>query len=295
MLPVRRDNEHQEVSALRRVEGKVALITGAARGQGRSHAVRLAQEGAHIIALDLAPSASVGSVGYSMPGDDDLAQTVKLVEAEGQQIVACHADVRDQEQIDAAVAAGTKAFGRLDIVSVNASILATGDLTWEIPEERWIDSVDINLTGAWRTIRATAQHIIDGGRGGSVVITSSTAGLRGTARTAAYTSTKHAIVGLMRTLAIELAPHSIRVNSIHPTSVGTDMILSPSRFKRYRPDLEEPTIADVAEVLQPLQPASGSLARTGRHQQRSAVAGLRRGALHHRCRATGRCTGATIK
>ena len=155
-------------------------------------------------------------------------------------------------QIDAAVAAGMEAFGRIDIVSVNASILASGDLTWEVPEEGWIDSVDINLTGAWRTVRATAQQMIDGGRGGSIVITSSIAGLRGTAHTAAYISSKHAVVGLMRTLAIELAPHSIRVNSIHPTSVGTEMILSPSRFKRFRPDLEEPTLADVAEVIQPL-------------------------------------------
>ena len=235
-----------------RVEGKVALITGAARGQGRSHAVRLAQEGADIIALDLAPSAAIGSVAYAMPDDDDFAQTVQLVEAEGRQIVARRADVRNQDQVDAAVAAGMEAFGRIDIVSVNASILASGDLTWEVPEARWIDSVDVNLTGAWRTVRATTQHMIDGGRGGSIVLTSSTAGLRGTARTAPYTASKHAVVGLMRTLAIELAPHSIRVNSIHPTSVATDMILSPSRFKRFRPDLEEPTIADVAEVLQPL-------------------------------------------
>jgi SDR family mycofactocin-dependent oxidoreductase len=235
-----------------RVDGKVAVITGAARGQGRSHAVRLAEEGADIIGLDLPPATEMGSVTYAMAGEDDLVQTVKLVEAAGGRMIAATADVRSQEQVDEAVRSGLDAFGHVDIVSANVGILGSGEFTWEIPDARWQDSLDINVTGVWHTIRATVPHMIEAGRGGSVIITSSTAGLRGTPRTAAYTSSKHAVVGLMRTLAMELAPHSIRVNSIHPTTVATDMILSSSRFKRFRPDLENPTVDDVAEVLAPL-------------------------------------------
>jgi SDR family mycofactocin-dependent oxidoreductase len=235
-----------------RVEGKVAFITGAARGQGRAHAVRLAEEGADIIAVDLAPDTAMTSVAYAMATADDLTQTGKLVEGLGRKVLTSYADVRDQGALDAVAARGIEAFGHIDIVAANASILASGDLTWEVPEERWTDSLDINLTGVWRTMRAVVPPMIEAGRGGSIVITSSTAGLRAAARTAAYSSSKHAVVGLMRTLAIELAPHFIRVNTVHPTTVATDMILSPSRFKRFRPDLDDPTVEDVAEVLQPL-------------------------------------------
>ena len=237
---------------MRRVEGKVALITGAARGQGRSHAVRLAEEGANIIGLDLPPDTAVNSTAYPMAGGEDFAETVRLVEERGRRIIACSADVRDQAQVSAAVAAGIEEFGRIDIVAANASILGSGEFVWEIPDQRWEDTLDINVTGVWNTVRACAPHMIGADRGGSIVITSSTAGLRGTARTGAYTTSKHAVVGLMKTLAIELAPHSIRVNTIHPTTVATEMILSPSRFKRFRPDLENPTIEDVAQVLAPL-------------------------------------------
>jgi len=187
-----------------------------------------------------------------MAGGDDFAETVKLVEEKGGRIIACSADVRDQTQVSAAVAAGMEEFGRIDIVSANASILGSGEYTWEIPDHRWEDTWNINVTGVWNTVRACAPHMIEAGRGGAIVITSSTAGLRGTARTGAYTTSKHAVVGLMKTLAIELAPHSIRVNTIHPTTVATEMILSPARFKRFRPDLENPTIDDVAQVLAPL-------------------------------------------
>jgi (+)-trans-carveol dehydrogenase len=237
---------------VRRVEGKVALITGAARGQGRSHAVRLAEEGANIIGLDLPPTTAVNSTAYPMAGGDDFAETVRLVEDRGGRIIACSADVRDQAQVAAAVAAGIEEFGRIDIVAANASILGSGEFVWEIPDQRWEDTLDINVTGVWNTVRACAPRMIEAGRGGAIVITSSTAGLRGTARTGAYTTSKHAVVGMMKTLAIELAPHSIRVNTIHPTTVATEMILSPSRFKRFRPDLENPTVEDVAQVLAPL-------------------------------------------
>lgn len=237
---------------MQRVAGKVAFITGAARGQGRAHAVRLAQEGADIIAIDLPPDTAMKAVTYSMSSGDDLAQTAALVAETGRTAVTAFADVRDQAALDKAVQAGLEAFGHIDIVAANASILGSGDLTWEISEECWQDSIDINLTGVWRTVRSVVPSMLERGAGGSIIITSSTAGLRAAARTAAYSSSKHAVVGLMRTLAIELAPHMIRVNTIHPTAVATDMILSPSRFKRFRPDLDEPTLEDVAEVLQPL-------------------------------------------
>jgi SDR family mycofactocin-dependent oxidoreductase len=235
-----------------RVAGKVAFITGAARGQGRAHAIRLAEEGASIVAVDLEPETSMESVTYAMADADDLAQTAKLVGETGGRIVTAYADIRDAAALDAAVAAGLSAFGFIDVVVANASILASGDVTWETPEHRWQDSLDVNLTGTWRTISATVPSMIEHGRGGSIVITSSTAGLRAAPRTAAYTATKHAVVGLMRTLAIELAPHRIRVNTIHPTTVATDMILTPSRFPRFRPDLDDPQLSDVAEVLQQL-------------------------------------------
>ncbi len=237
---------------MRRVEGKVALITGAARGQGRSHAVRLAEEGADIIGLDLPPATAVNSAAYPMAGGDDFAETVRLVEDRGGRIIACTADVRDHAQVSAAVAAGIEEFGRIDIVAANASILGSGEFVWEIPDQRWEDTLNINVTGVWNTVRACAPHMIEAGRGGAIVIISSTAGLRGTARTGAYTTSKHAVVGLMKTLAIELAPHSIRVNTIHPTTVATEMILSPSRFKRFRPDLDNPTLEDVAQALAPM-------------------------------------------
>jgi SDR family mycofactocin-dependent oxidoreductase len=235
-----------------RVEQKVAFITGAARGQGRAHAVRLAEEGADIVAVDLPPGSEVNTVTYAMAAADDLARTAELVEGLGRRIITAHADVRDQQALDKAAQMGLDEFGHIDVVIANASILASGDLTWETPEARWVDSLDINLTGTWRTITAAVPSMIEAGRGGSVIITSSTAGLRSAPRTAAYTSSKHAVVGLMRTLAIELAPYSIRVNTIHPTTVATDMILSPSRFKRFRPDLEDPKLEDVIQVLQPL-------------------------------------------
>src|ERR1700747_3668427 len=184
---------------MRRVEGKVALITGAARGQGRSHAMRLAEEGANIIGLDLPPATAVNSTAYPMAGGDDFAETVRLVEERGRRILACSADVRDQAQVSAAVAAGIEEFGRVDIVGANASILGSGEFVWEIPDQRWEDTLDINVTGVWNTVRACAPHMIEADRGGAIVITSSTAGLSGTARTGAYTTSTHAVVGLMKT------------------------------------------------------------------------------------------------
>ncbi len=233
-----------------RVEGKVAFITGAARGQGRSHAVRLAQEGADIIAVDLAEE--IDSVKRFYPGAsaEDLAQTVQEVEALDRRIVATKADVRDYDAVKAALDRGVAELGHVDIVSANAGIFLFGDESHLVSERDWADVIDINLTGVWHTTKAVIPHLIAQGTGGSIILTSSTAGLKGTPNVAAYTSSKHAVVGLMRTLALELAPHSVRVNTVHPTGVATDMILNPAAFRLFLPDTASPTREQAAEVFQ---------------------------------------------
>jgi (+)-trans-carveol dehydrogenase len=217
-----------------RVEGKVAFVTGAARGQGRSHAVRLAEEGADIIAIDLA--AQVDSVPYAMATPDDLAQTVKEVEALDRRIVATQADVRDYGAVANAVAEGVAQLGRLDIVAANAGIFSFGKAD-VLEEQTWQDMIDVNLTGVWHAAKAAIPHLKAGGHGGSMILTSSTAGLMPFENMAHYTSAKHGVVGLMRVLAVELAPDFIRVNSVHPTSVNTDMIQNSATYELFAPDL----------------------------------------------------------
>jgi (+)-trans-carveol dehydrogenase len=228
-----------------RVEGKVAFVTGAARGQGRSHAVRLAAEGADIIAVDIC--AQVGSVPYAMATPEDLAQTVKEVEALDRRMVATRADVRDFGAVQAALDDGVAQLGRLDIVSANAGIASFGQAA-ELDETTWQDVIDINLTGVWHTCKAAVPHLIGGGRGGSIVITSSTAGLNGLQNVAHYASAKHGGVGLMRTLALELAPHFVRVNTVNPTSVNTDMTQNETTYRLFRPDLANPGRQDMADT-----------------------------------------------
>lgn len=229
-----------------RVEGKVAFITGAARGQGRSHAVRLAEEGADIIAVDLC--AQVDTVPYAMATPDDLAETVTQVEALDRRIVATQADVRDPAALKAALDDGVAQLGRLDIVAANAGIFSMGAGD-DLGEDAWRDMIDINLTGVWRTCKAAVPHLVAGGNGGAIVLTSSVAGLRGSQNIAHYVSAKHGVVGLMRSLALELAPHSIRVNSVHPTMVNTDMILNDAAYKLFRPELDAPTVEDASQVF----------------------------------------------
>jgi SDR family mycofactocin-dependent oxidoreductase len=228
-----------------RVEGKVAFITGAARGQGRSHAIRLAEEGADIIAVDL--EEQVGSVPYGMSTPDDMAQTVKEVEALDRRIVATKADVRDYEALKKALDDGVAELGHVDIVSANAGIFSFSD--GELPEQTWQDVIDVNLTGVWHTTKAAIPHLIEQGTGGSIILTSSTAGLKAYAHFAHYVSAKHGVVGLMRTLAQELAPNFIRVNSVHPTSVRTPMVENDATYRLFRPDLENPTEADAMEAF----------------------------------------------
>jgi (+)-trans-carveol dehydrogenase len=217
-----------------RVEGKVAFVTGAARGQGRSHAIRLAEEGADIIAIDIA--GQVDSVPYAMATPDDLAQTVKEVEALDRRIVATQADVRDYGAVKAALDDGVAQLGRLDIVAANAGIFSFGKAD-VLEEQTWQDMIDVNLTGVWHAAKAAIPHLKAGGRGGSIVLTSSTAGLMPFENMAHYTSAKHGVVGLMRVLAVELAPDFIRANSVHPTSVNTDMIQNAATYELFAPDL----------------------------------------------------------
>ena len=202
-----------------RVAGKVAFITGAGRGQGRSHAIRLAEEGADIIAVDICRD--YDTVAYPMATEADLAETVKAVEALDRRIVAAQADVRDAAGLKAAVDDGVAQLGRLDIVSANAGICTIQP--WdEVTPAAWQDTLDTNLTGVWNTMVVSVPHLIAAG-GGSIICTSSTAGIKGLPYLAPYVAAKHGVVGIARSMANELAAHRIRVNTVHPTGVDTPM------------------------------------------------------------------------
>ncbi|QTX05737.1 mycofactocin-coupled SDR family oxidoreductase [Agromyces archimandritae] len=202
-----------------RVEGKVAFITGAARGQGRSHAIRLAEEGADIIAVDLCDE--IPNVTYPSATEADLAETVRQVEALDRRIVARKADVRDRIALQAALEEGLAELGGLDIVVANAGIMIMAE--WQdTTQEMWDQTIGTNLTGVWNTIMVSAPHLVERG-GGSMILTSSAAGIKGLPFLHPYVAAKHGVVGLMRAFATELAEHSIRVNTIHPTGVNTPM------------------------------------------------------------------------
>jgi SDR family mycofactocin-dependent oxidoreductase len=228
-----------------RVAGKVALVTGAARGQGRSHAVRLAQEGADIIALDICAAVEAVRI-YPPATEENLRETREFVEALDRRIVATKVDVRDAGGLRDAVSAGVAQLGRLDIVCANAAIFDLGP-SLEVSEATWRDIIDVNLTGVWNTCQAALPHMIEAGNGGSIVITSSSGGLKAPPFTAAYSTTKHGVVGIMQSLAGEFAPQMIRVNTIHTTSVDTPMIQNVPLWKMWDPDQPNPTRETVAE------------------------------------------------
>jgi SDR family mycofactocin-dependent oxidoreductase len=217
------------------LHGKVVVVTGAARGTGRVHCQRFAEEGADVIAIDF-PAAA-----------DDLQGTASEVESRGRRCVTGQADVAELEAMTAVIGTGVAELGRLDVVIANAGVHTAGAPAWELDPQVWQRTLDINLTGVWHTVRAGVPHI--GAGGGSVVIISSTNGIRGSANTAHYTASKHAVVGLARTLANELGPRRIRVNTVHPGAVATPMVLNEKTFRRLRPDLANPTAEDAAEVL----------------------------------------------
>ena len=216
-----------------RVEGKVAFVTGAARGQGRSHALRLAQEGADIIAVDI--EGQIGTVPYAMSTPEDMAETVRQIEALDRRIVAKQADVRDFDALKGALDEGVAELGKLDIVSANAGIFSFGTME-ELSEEEFDDMLAVNLKGVWHTAKAAIPHL-RANKGGSMILTSSTAGILAVPNIGHYVAAKHGVVGLMKTLALELANDFIRVNSVHPTSVDTDMIQNDATYALFAPDL----------------------------------------------------------
>jgi SDR family mycofactocin-dependent oxidoreductase len=215
-----------------KLDGKVAFISGVARGQGRSHAIRLAREGADVIGIDIC--ADIPANHYPMASREELDETIGLVEQAGGKMLGTVADVRDFHQVKSAMDAGVEHFGRLDIVLANAGIapVAFRELTIEEELDQWRAAVDVNLDGAYHVAWAAIPHLFAGNRGGSIVFTSSTAGLRGFGGVQGgglgYAASKHGIVGLMRTLANALAPANIRVNTVHPTAVNTMMAVNPA-------------------------------------------------------------------
>lgn len=222
---------------------KVALITGIARGQGRSHALTLAEAGADIIGLDLCEK--VGSTSYPGSTIEDLQETVRLVEATGRRIIAEKADVRDLSQVEKVLQRGLDEFGQVDFVVANAGIFASGRF-WEIEPEAWQEMLDINLTGVWNTVRAAAPAMIARNKGGSIVITGSTESLKGMANTASYSAAKHGLTGLMRTMANDLGEYGIRVNTVNPTCVDTNMIQNQEVYQLFQPDAPSHTRESVA-------------------------------------------------
>jgi SDR family mycofactocin-dependent oxidoreductase len=227
-----------------RFDGRVAFISGAARGQGRSHAIRMAEEGANIVAFDICDQMS--SVEYAMSTPEDLEETVQLVEKTGQRIVARRVDVRDAAAVQSVHDEGIESFGRVDFVLANAGIMPTkGPLSEAF--EAYYQTIDVCLNGVFHTIEAAVPKMIERGEGGSIVITSSTAGLKGltvsrfigTPGMMAYHAAKHGVVGLMRCYANALAPHNIRCNTVHPTGVDTPMVKNEvfSKFVEEHPEL----------------------------------------------------------
>jgi SDR family mycofactocin-dependent oxidoreductase len=233
-----------------RVSGKVAFVTGAARGQGRSHAIRLAEEGADIIAIDLCED--IPSIGYAMATPEDLEETAQYVEKTGQRIVTAKADVRDAAQLRAALDEGIAEFGKLDIVVAQAGVAG---MKGEPQIDAWCDVINTNLVGTINAIQVSLPHLKDGA---SIIATGSTAALMDVAKVdnpgsdlggVAYLTSKRALSGYVHDLATHLAPRGIRANVVHPTNCNTDMLQSEPMYRSFRPDLEKPTRADAEPVF----------------------------------------------
>jgi len=207
------------------LEGKVGFVTGAGHGQGRTHAVRMAKEGADVVLCDICEP--IAQVENPMATFEELEETARLVEKEGRRVVFAKADVRKLAEVQAVVDEGLTAFGRIDVVAANAGIWHPLPFV-DIGEDEYDAIVDTNLRGCWNTAKAVVPSMIAAGNGGAIVMTSSAAGIRGQVPYAHYTAAKHGVVGLMKSLANELAQYDIRVNTVHPTGVNTFMGMQPS-------------------------------------------------------------------
>ncbi len=233
-----------------RMAGRVVLVTGAGRGMGRSHAIRLAREGADVIGVDVC--GPIPSATAPVTTREELAETARAVEALDRRMVAFQADVTDEGALAAGVAEGVAELGRLDCAIANAGIGVPPHEVADTPAQEWRDMLEVNLTGVFLTAKVAVPHIRAHGDGGSLLLVSSALGLRGMANVASYVAAKHGVVGLMRSLALELAPERIRVNSIHPTNVDTPLIQNENVYRLFRPDLEHPGRDDVSGVFQGL-------------------------------------------
>lgn len=231
---------------MKELEGKVALVTGAARGQGRTHAVALAREGANIVVTDL--HEEIDPVPYAMASAGDLAETVQLIEAEGAKAVSLTGDVRDSAHVDAAADRAVAEFGSLDIACANAGIWSAAELT-EMTDAQWRTVTDINLTGVFHTVRAAGRKMRDQGSG-RIICTASTAARSGMMNFGNYVAAKWGVLGLVKTAALELAPHGVTVNAICPACVKTDMMYeNKALYGVFRPDLEDPTTEDIEGTI----------------------------------------------
>jgi SDR family mycofactocin-dependent oxidoreductase len=218
------------------LDGKVAFITGAARGQGRAEAVRLAEEGAEIIAVDICGPVETNIANPSTP--EDLQETARRVEKVGRRVVTAEVDVRDYEALKAALDRGVAELGRLDFVVANAGMWSYG-LSEELTEEQWRVTIDVVLTGVWHTAKAAIPILKAQNSGGSIVLTSSSFGIKGIQHMSHYVAAKHGVGGLMRTLALELAPHNVRVNTVNPTTVNTDLVQNAATYALFSPEVPE--------------------------------------------------------
>lgn len=230
------------------LSGKVALISGAARGQGRSHALALTKAGAKIVGFDICEQ--IPTTKIPMSTEDDLKETKRLVEEAGGEMLAIKADARVSAQTADVVEQAMDRFGRIDIVVANAGIDSI-DPTISMPDEAWDDVIGVNLTGVFRTIRPALKPMIEGGRGGSIIVTSSCAGLTPYPNHVHYGAAKYGVIGITQCLALELAAHNIRVNAVAPSSVGTDLALNPVLFKLFT-GREDATAEDAAPIFQRL-------------------------------------------
>jgi SDR family mycofactocin-dependent oxidoreductase len=237
-----------EVGMARRMDGKVAFVTGAARGQGRSHAVRLAHEGADIVAVDICRKFEASPADGAT--SEDLDETAIMVKNAGGRVVTAEVDVRDYDALRAAVDNGVEQLGRLDVIVANAGIGTTAGRLHKTDEALWQEMIDVNLSGVWKTVKAGVPHILDGGRGGSIILTSSVAGNKAYPHVGHYVAAKHGVIGLMRSFAVELGQHMIRVNAVLPTHVNSPLLMNEATYRAFRPELDNPGPDDLAPVCQ---------------------------------------------